>query len=60
MIVSISGAVASEKGEIVDGFAMMNQLEQSRRSVAAIAMDMLIAVSNAVKQKEIQCHAACG
>ena len=48
MIVSISGAVASEKYEIVDEFAMMNQLKQSRRSVAASAMDMLIAVGNAV------------
>lgn len=52
MIVLISGAGASEKDEIVDGFAMMNQLEQSRWSVAAVAMDKLSEISNAVRQGE--------
>jgi hypothetical protein len=52
MIVLISGARASAKGEIVDGFAMMKQLKQSRWSVAAVAMDKLSEISNAVRQGE--------
>lgn len=54
MIVSNSGAAASEKDEIVNGFAMINQLEQSRVLVAVSAMDNPIEVCNAIKQIEYE------